>query len=289
MKREGLYLDPRLDAIRKRPADTQARRKVYLELEQFCGKPIEKIADDFWLRTEQEKELYKRIADATSEAEVVGYYASSDKYLYELANRETKKSQVERYRKAANLLSYLGARKVLDYGGGAGGLVISLCKRGFECDYLDVPGPTFNFALFRFKKNGVTPRVFDATQDVQPDNYDAVLAMDCFEHLFDLESAVRKVSRLLREGGYLIQSSVFRGGGIHLPKNDRYSDLNVLNSLLLRYSLCHVKEERRLIQGILARIMGKTAPAFVIVGRRCQIARSIVIHRKLSRDEKADS
>jgi 2-polyprenyl-3-methyl-5-hydroxy-6-metoxy-1,4-benzoquinol methylase len=289
MKCARLFIDPRLEAVRKRPADIEARRKVHRELEQFCGKPIEKIADDFWLRTEQEKELYKRIADATSEAEVTGYYASTDKYLYELANRETKKSQVERFRKAANLLSCIGARKVLDYGGGIGGLVISLRKRGFECDYLDVPGPTFNFALFRFKENGVTPGAFDATRDVQPDNYDAVLAMDSFEHLFDLESAVRKISCLLREGGYLIQSSVFRGGGIHLPKNEIYSDLSVLNSLLLRYSLCHVKQERRFIQGLLARIMGKTAPAFLIVRRRCQIARSIVIHRKLSRNEKDDS
>jgi len=282
MRSAKLYKDPRLRGVLNRPAHTNARRKVYEEIEKFCGKPITNIADDYWASSERESELLQTFAVANSEAEIVRYYARTERYLYELAILETKRSRVKRFIKTANLLSFIGVRKVLDYGGGIGGLVIFLRQRGFECDYLDVPGHTFNFALFRFKQNGISPRTFDATRDVEPGNYDAVCAMDCFEHLFDLESALKKISRLLRDGGYLIQSSAFHGGGIHLKKNEKYSDIAVMNQLFSRYNLYHVKEERRFLPGIFARVTDRTGASFLAPPRNCQIARSIIIHRKLN-------
>ena len=54
-----------------------------------------------------------------------------------------------------------GVKKVVDYGAGIGQDSIMRAMNGMEAAAVDLPGKTFDFAKFRFKKRGLNIKTID--------------------------------------------------------------------------------------------------------------------------------
>lgn len=230
-----LFYDP--DFIigeRKEALDPNLAKQIFEELEEFEGKSIEKIAEEYWLsKNREDKSKQEDIERNATEEKVFDYYATTTQYLYELGYWEAQDDKQMEYQKLYLACKRFNLKRILDYGGGIGGLVIFLNSKGIYCDHLDIPGRTFDFAVFRHKKRGVQINHFDITKFNPPSEpYEAVICYDVLEHVFDIDETIDTVYKCLRQGGIFIHRSTFTGGGIHLRKHEEYQDFNKFNGFL---------------------------------------------------------
>lgn len=209
-------------------------KQIFEELEEFEGKNIEEIAKEYWLNKNTVDKLKQEdIEKDNSEQKVSNYYATTPQYLYELGYWEAQHDKQREYRKLYLACKKFNLKRVLDYGGGIGGLALYLNKKGIYCDYLDVSGRTFDFAVFRFKKRGVQINHFDVTKFESPaEPYEAVICYDVLEHVFDIDQTVNSIYSCLCDGGIFIHRSTFATGGIHLRKYEGYQNFNKFNNFL---------------------------------------------------------
>ena len=238
----AVYRDPRLDAECPSwggPVPSAAPR-VFADLTAYVGQPIERIAEEYWrYRTHEDVAAQARVASASNEAPLTEYYTATPHYLYELSYWEASLDKQAWFRVVALACRKYGLRRVLDFGGGVGGLSLYLNARGIRCDHLDVAGKTFEYAAWRFHRHALDVTMLDVTSTSrQPTGpYDGIVAWDVLEHLFDLEGAIRKIAGLLRPGGWFLSKSTFATSGspheaIHLAQHARYGDVRVFNELV---------------------------------------------------------
>lgn len=222
--------------------DPRAARYAFGDLSTYLGLPIERISQEYWFyRDGQDAAAQRQVAEATDEATVLAYYASTPHYLYELSYWEASLEKQAWFRVLARTCRKYGLQRVLDFGGGVGGLSLYLRLHGISCDHLDVPGKTFDYAAWRFARHklGVTTRDATAPHTWPKSSYDAVIAWDVLEHLFDLESAIGNIASLLRRDRWFVSKSTFAVNegdhlDIHLAKHACYHDLPAFNQLLLQ-------------------------------------------------------
>lgn len=240
----------------------KAAKSVLEDLTTYLGLPTETIAQEYWrYRTGEDTLAQERVARATDEATVAAYYAMTPHYLYELSYWEASFDKQAWFRVLLCAAQKYNWRHVLDFGGGVGGLSLYLQSHGIDCDHLDIPGKTFDYAKWRFARHKLNVAVLDATSrnGLPQGFYDAVIAWDVLEHLFDLEGAIDTIARLLRPNGWFISKSTFAESDghhlhIHLAKHARYADVKALNALVGRYGfqyLGQLKPNRlsRLLRG----------------------------------------
>ncbi len=239
--RRRVYEDPRIViGHQKEAVDPDVMRLVQEDLEAFLGQPIEEIARQWWdQREETERQEHAALEHATDERAIHAFYAATDRYLYELGYWEAQRDKQREFTKLWLACQRFGVRRVLDFGGGVGGLSLFLVPRGIACDYHDLPGRTFECARFRFQRRGLTIPMWRTLEELPCAAYDAIVSYDVFEHLFDLEGACRRLAQSLRPGGWLITKSTFSGGGAHLEKNFKYADMRVYNAMLARCGLAY--------------------------------------------------
>lgn len=138
-------------------------------------------------------------------------------------------------------------KRVLVLGDGVGDLTMILHDAGLEPIYHDLlASVTARFALFRLGRRygAMTPQpavlLTDAWRPwhpsgalgstVQPGSVDAVLALDYFEHLPNVEAWVRWVYEVLKPGGVMLAQNAFGIGDdehegsipMHLVENNQY-------------------------------------------------------------------
>ena len=77
-----------------------------------------------------------------------------DLTAYQLMLKENLKRMIEQMKE-------LGVKKVLEFGGGIGEFTIQACKAGFDVSYYELDGEIKEYALWRFKKYGVNPKIID--------------------------------------------------------------------------------------------------------------------------------
>ena len=241
------FRDPRLDE--ECPAwgstDAQAAARVFGDLTAHAQRPIDQIAHEYWqYRGTKDLAAQQRVAQATEEAAVLDYYAATPHYLYELSYWEACHDKQMWFRVLALACRKYQLRRLLDFGGGVGGLCLYLNMRGIRCEYLDVRGKTFEYSSWRFARHHLTIPMYDVTSNGQPSEgcYDGIVVWDVLEHLFDLEGAVRRIIRLLRPGGWLMSKSTFAVAGgrheaIHLAQHACYADVAKLNALFASHGL----------------------------------------------------
>lgn len=225
---------------RKEPVEPAVMRLVQRELEGFTGQPMAEIARQWWARHEETERLeHETLEHAADETPIRAFYASTDRYLYELAYWEAQRDKQREFKKLWLACRRFGINRVLDFGGGVGGLSLYLTPRGVTCDYLDVPGKTAGFARYRFQQRGLAVRMWERLADLPAGAFDAIVAYDVLEHLFDLEATCRRLSRSLTPGGWFITKSTFSGGGAHLEKNFKYADMRAYNAMLAGCGLAY--------------------------------------------------
>ncbi len=215
---------------------TEASR-VFQELSEYLGQPIEQIAEEYWrYRRTEDVAAQAVVAVATDAGPIMAYYQATPHYLYELSYWEASRDKQAWFDVLARACRQLGLQRVLDYGGGVGGSCLALRRRGIACDYVDVQGKTFEYARWRFARHGVAPRMFNILEGWPPVGYQAVTTWDVLEHVFDLDDTIRNFRRVLEPGGYVLSKSTFAepDGGhlhIHLAKHKPYADVRRLNDL----------------------------------------------------------
>lgn len=230
-----LFYDPDFKIGEKKEAlNPILANQIFKELEEFEGKDIESISKEYWLnKNTRDRLIQEEIDRDATRQKVLNYYATTPQYLYELGYWEAQVDKQREYRKLYLACKKFNLKRILDYGGGIGGLAIYLNSRGISCDYLDIPGRTFDFAVFRFRRRGIKIDCFDATKfKFQQEQYEAVICYDVLEHLFDIDEALDSIYSCLCKSGIFIHRSTFATGGIHLRKHGLLQDFNKFNEYL---------------------------------------------------------
>lgn len=133
------------------------------------------------------------------------------------------------------VLRRAGARRVLDWGCGAGRHVVYLARQGFEVTGLD-PAPTAIRRAHQWVQEEGLKAVLSTAQPgrvpAEDGEYDAVLSAFAVEHgtREEVERSVRELVRVLRPGGYLLvalssqedslsQTGSPAPGGVRIPRS----------------------------------------------------------------------
>jgi len=284
------YRDPALEEeLCVAGLDPRAAETAFGHLTGYLREPLEAIAKTYWEKKETEDvEAQKRAARAQTAAEVDAYYAQTPQYLYELSYWEATRDKQKWLEVLALACRRWGKERVLDFGGGVGGVTLHLRRRGIRCDHLDVPGNTRDYAGWRFKREGFEAEVLSALEPLPQERYDAVIAWDVFEHLFDLDEAVGRIAKTLKPGGWLISKSTFSPSEqhhIHLEKNFIYQAMPVWNELLHRHGLEFLGQ---LKPDPLSRLLEKAGignrPFGVRVVRRLKHGGNFIVHQKTNKE-----
>ena len=278
------FRDPRLEEMLMLVgAVPTAHASALSDLERFKGRAVSELAAEYWQgREAADRQAQDRVAVATDEATVLEYYRDTSQYLYELTYVEGSVKRQGWLRVLERACRRYGLTHVLDVGGGIGSVSLHLQPRGIRCDYLDIPGCTFDYAAWRFAAHGLAVAMFDATQPWPQGPYDAIIAWDVLEHLKHLDEKVAWLAQRLRPGGLLIHWSTFTEcEGVHLPENRRYGDIRRFDELLQRQSFCYrgqLKHDR--LSRVLRRLGWKTATLAVRLSPRLKFGGCFLIHVK---------
>jgi len=234
-----MFRDRRLEEeLTLESLDPRAAAEIFEDLTACLREPIERIAAAYWrYRETADVAAQERVARATEAGEVLAYYQATPHYLYELSYWEASRDKQSWYRVIRTAARKYGLRRLLDYGGGVGGSVVHLRAHGIACDYLDVAGKTFEYAAWRFARRGWEVPMWNVLSGWPQAEYDAVMAWDVLEHIFDLEGTIGQIARLIRPGGWLLSKSTFAVADghhlhIHLAQHARYADVREFNRLV---------------------------------------------------------
>jgi len=153
-----------------------------------------------------------------------------------------KRSFYERYAfEAMNYLEHLPKKvKVFDFGGGIGSMDIRIAEMGHDVTSYDIGEKTQGLARFRAKKRGLDIKFVN---EIPREKFDVVICYDVLEHVFDIESCIKKISDLLVPGGHAFIKVTFPTGGnedrenpSHLQKHVGWT-IRTLFPILRRHGL----------------------------------------------------
>jgi SAM-dependent methyltransferase len=284
-----MFRDRRLeDELTLDALDPRAAAETFGDLTSYLREPIEQIAAAYWqYRQTADVAAQERVARATEAGDVLAYYRATPHYLYELSYWEASRDKQAWYRVIRQAARTYGLRRLLDYGGGVGGSVIQLRRHGIDCDYLDVGGKTFEYAAWRFARRSWDVPMWDILAGRPRGEYDAVMAWDVLEHIFDLEEALGQMAGLIRPGGWLLSKSTFAVTDghhlhIHLARHARYADVREFNRLVsgsdFRF-IGQLKPDR--LSRLLRAIGLRHAVAGVRIAHRLKHGGNFLVHERL--------
>jgi 2-polyprenyl-3-methyl-5-hydroxy-6-metoxy-1,4-benzoquinol methylase len=265
--------------------DGSAARRVFDHLTRYLQKELPEIAASYWEKKKgSDAQAQLQAVQASSRAELDRYYQETPLYLYELSYWEATRDKQKWFEVLRKACRQSHRQKVLDFGGGVGGLTLSLRQAGIACDHLDVPGRTRAYAAWRFDQGPFQVRVWSAGEPLPREAYDAAIAWDVFEHLVDLEKTLGQIRDLLRPGGWLLSKSTFAESEqhhIHLEKNRIYNDIRVWNHLLDEQGFDYVGQ---LKSGRISRLLEKTFgwhhPLGIRIVPKLKHGGNFLIHKK---------
>jgi 2-polyprenyl-3-methyl-5-hydroxy-6-metoxy-1,4-benzoquinol methylase len=192
------------------------------DLIEFLNMPIEEISYEFHYNWQYN---VPDISNEENEENILNFYNTNKYYLYELSFWEACWDKVIANQRIVDISKFLTNGKILDYGGGTGGLCLHFWRNGIVCDYADVGGNTFDFAKFRFNKYNLKNKTINILNDkLSNEYYDCIVSYDCLEHLKNLPQKLLVIGNSIKKGGHMIVSAYFEAGGLHLKENEKYKD-----------------------------------------------------------------
>lgn len=233
LKRRGTpWTDHRFSEWKRGRYVPKALQRVVEDLQQYYHQPIETIANNYWSVRDHER------GSNTALNDVMEIYHTTDRYIYESSYFEAFTEYQWYFETIRQACVQFRVEPVLDFGGGAGGLALTLGLAGVACDYADVPGPTSAYARWRLQRHGCVSHVLDATHPLPRARYRAIVTLDVFEHLPDLRRTLGALIEALAPGGWLISKSTFAPDDpLHLPQNMVYANFQTFNALLAECGL----------------------------------------------------
>jgi SAM-dependent methyltransferase len=160
-------------------------------------------------------------ANPQTDEELLNFYRTTDLYIWDLLQWHASADRHRRWRTFADTIerfpSEAGFARVYDFGAGVGTDALFLASRGYHVTLVDVAGPVFRFAQYRFQRRGLPGRFIESRSPLpEPDDtYDIAMCFDVFEHLPDPLAAARRLVGALRPGGLLIQASDFNHDDVY--------------------------------------------------------------------------
>ena len=217
------------------------RRDLAVDLSLFLGLPLGDVLGDlgkgFHYHHKRVAEDFRKANPKTDE-DLLRWYRRTRSYCWELAAYHTEEgfNYSGMCHGIAEALKAHGKKDALCLGDGIGTLSIALHDHGLFPTYHDLRGScTAGFATFRFwRRFGYKPDL-NLTHDWQPPEahhqHDAVIVLDFFEHLVNVEEWAKACVKALKPGGlFLAQNAFAIGSGpqgsipCHLDTNDHWVD-----------------------------------------------------------------
>lgn len=212
------------------------------EISEFLNKDLnatkERLAKGFHYNHHLVAEDFiSKNVDVDNSDQLLHWYRTSDAYIWELSAYHLEPGFNYSGMCEGIALGLANAQKknVLSLGDGIGDLSMRIDEAGLSATYHDLENSlTANFAQFRFKKNN-RPNIRTLfTNNWNPtlgnSNFDAVVALDFFEHLVNVEDWTKAVFNCLVSGGVFIAQNAFGIGDaehgnsipMHLSVNNRF-------------------------------------------------------------------
>jgi dTDP-4-dehydrorhamnose reductase len=211
-----------------------------LELATFFGMPDHearaRLAGGFLPLHAAVAEDWRRAHPETDD-EILAWYRGTAAYCWELTayHLDTGFNYRGMCRGIAAHCGGVGAKRVLCLGDGIGDLTLELADAGLEPVYHDLmDSVTARFAAFRFARRqrpiSMALSTSWGTGALVPEGAEAVVALDFFEHLPNVEAWAEAAFADLRPGGWLLAQNAFGIGDeahegsipMHLVRNNRF-------------------------------------------------------------------
>jgi SAM-dependent methyltransferase len=178
----------------------------HISIEQVSNEYLEDLAEFLKLPIEQVRENAAKFDNGQLLEEWnkfgLNIYTQSTNYLYDLWRNVSN----EGYKRITEPLLLLHGLDILDFGGGGGSLSLILANKN-NVTYYDLPGTTTDFAKFRASKRHKNIK-FINDLNVES-NYDLVVANEVMEHVTDIDAAVSKIAKALRDSGSFYYKNSF--------------------------------------------------------------------------------
>lgn len=194
-----------------------------------------------WTHVSEEEWLAKGI-DQNNEEEVASFYQKTGNYILELIEYHSTADKQRLTRAAIDIIKGHGAKKVADYGAGIGQDSIMQALSGWEATAVDLPGRTFDFAKWRFRKKGLDIKAIDIAPKELPlrEKYDALTCFEVIQHVLNPEKTIEHFYKHLNPSGLLLMTYRFRGNyALALKENERYH--GVFNEIVKGKGFWHEK------------------------------------------------
>lgn len=204
------------------------------EIASFLGRPEPEVRDrlsqGFIYNHHKVADSFNEMKPKTDD-ELLEWYRTTDAYIWELSayHLDPGFNYSGMADGIATHLVKADKDSVLCLGDGIGDLTLACRDQGLDSVYHDLAGSlTAEFALTRLGGGGLLTSGW--TPEFPPDSFDAVVALDFFEHLVNVEEWVEAVHVTLNSGGLFLAQNAFaigdedHGGSIpmHLTVNNRF-------------------------------------------------------------------
>lgn len=168
---------------------------------------------------------------------LLNWYKKTDSYIWELSSYHLDPgfNYMGMCDGLAIGMRSAGKNRVISLGDGIGDLSLRIAREGLDATYHDLKdSKTANFAMYRFQKAqdvSIKTKLTEAwDHNLGTGEYDAVIALDFFEHLVNVDQWVKAVYSCLDEGGVFIAQNAFAIGDLehgnsipmHLSINNKY-------------------------------------------------------------------
>jgi ubiquinone/menaquinone biosynthesis C-methylase UbiE len=201
MRREGDLQAAWRDALLL-PGETDLVESGLRELSEYLGVSREEARRACESAVGDSKREWESSPRRTSD-QVVEFYRRTRSYLFEHVWWHA--TDVEPNAVNAELMVYAarrGAEDCLDFGSGVGSNAILFARRGFKVTLADVSETMLEFARWRLARRGLRAEFVDLNrEELPPDKFDFVTAVDVCEHLSDPAAEFRRIARSLKIGG----------------------------------------------------------------------------------------
>ena len=206
------------------------------EASEFLGIPKEGILRGFeeaskkypgflkWTHISEEEWLAKNL-NQNNEEDIARFYQETPNYIFELIESHSTSDKKRLVQKVIEIMKKNNVKKAVDYGAGIGQDSIMQTLEGLETTAVDLPGKTFDFAKFRFKKRDLNIKTIDIIPEKLPlqEKYDAITCFEVMQHLLNPEEVLEHFYEHLNSEGLLIMTARFKGNyALALKENEKY-------------------------------------------------------------------
>lgn len=182
--------------------------------------------------------------DITNVENIKNWYKETDNYIFDLLPWNACGMFVEKMNGVLEKIDMCSPKSLIDYGGGLGISTLMIADKFPEleityCDFKD--SHQFKFFLFLRKELQIMDgiKIIDVDEFIESDkSFDVILAMDCFEHIPDLDNIIKMICNKTNN---VIHDSTFETNDVQPQHVNSHGNLWFMN-LMLKNNFVNVKD-----------------------------------------------